>query len=80
MDDEKNFLGKLGGSKLGEFKQSVAERAAAIQKFGEELSRLLPGAPGTSKQNKRPLHMKKKDNRRKNKAARKARRHNRRAK
>lgn len=76
MDNDK--LG--GGGRLKEFKQSVAERAAAFEAFREALQKMLPGGPGTSKQRKRPLAMKKKDNRRKNKAARKARRHNRRKK
>ena len=76
MDNEK----KLGGSRLAEFKQGIAERAAAFQTFREQLQRAYRGAPGTSKQNKRPLAMRKADRRRKNKAARKARRHNRRKK
>lgn len=68
------------GSKLAEFKSDLATRAKAFEEFRRQLQQVLTGAPGTTKQNKRPLAMRKADRRRKNKAARKARRHNRRTK
>ena len=76
MDDDRS---KLGGSKLKEFKNNVAEQAAAFLKFRETLRRVLP-----TKQEKRfrtkPHGLRKAERRRKNKAARQARRNNRRSK
>lgn len=75
MDDDR-AMSKLG-NKLTEFKADLASKAAAFEEFRKQLQR-LKGVPGTSKQNKRPLHMRRADNRRRNKVARIARRKNRR--